>query len=166
MSGPNILFDKSFLQSLSLDESVWFDHFFLPVICPLFFVETLADLEKAVRQGRTPEDEVGISARKVPEMNGQLVTYHPQLAIGSLLGHYLPMDGRIPTPGGRRVEVDGRRGYIYEESPEEQAFSRWQKCEFLEVERRFAKLWRAALQPVDFLTIQAGMRALGIDPDA
>lgn len=43
---PIALFDKSFLQSLSVDKSVWFDHFFLPVVCPLFFVETLADLTK------------------------------------------------------------------------------------------------------------------------
>jgi hypothetical protein len=44
--GPVALFDKSFLQSLSLDDAVWFDHFFAPVICPIFFVETLADLKK------------------------------------------------------------------------------------------------------------------------
>ena len=66
--GPIALFDKSFLQSLSLDESVWFAHFFMPVVCPLFYVETLADLEKAVRAGRTPEQEVGIIARKFPEV--------------------------------------------------------------------------------------------------
>ena len=48
--GPIALFDKSFLQSLSVDESVWFDHFFLPVVSPLFFVETLADLAKAPRR--------------------------------------------------------------------------------------------------------------------
>ncbi len=53
--GPTVLFDKSFLQSLTVDESVIFDHFFIAVICPLFYVETLADFEKAVRQGRTPE---------------------------------------------------------------------------------------------------------------
>jgi hypothetical protein len=34
--GPIALFDKSFLQAISLDESVWFDHFFLAVVCPLF----------------------------------------------------------------------------------------------------------------------------------
>lgn len=27
--GPIVLFDKSFLQALSVDEAVWFDHFFL-----------------------------------------------------------------------------------------------------------------------------------------
>ena len=60
--GPATLFDKSFLQSLSLDEAVFFDHFFLPVISQLFYVETLADFEKRVREGRTPEQEVGIIA--------------------------------------------------------------------------------------------------------
>lgn len=66
--GPITLFDKSFLQSLSVDESVWFDHFFTTNICPLFYVETLADLHKEVRPGRTPEQEVGIIADKFPEV--------------------------------------------------------------------------------------------------
>ena len=46
--GPILLFDKSALQSLSVDEAVWLDTFYYPVITPLFFVETLADLEKEV----------------------------------------------------------------------------------------------------------------------
>ena len=49
--GPSAVFDKSFLQNLSLDESVWFDHYFLPIITPLFFVETLGDLEKIKLNG-------------------------------------------------------------------------------------------------------------------
>jgi hypothetical protein len=51
--GPIALFDKSFIQSLSVDESVWFDHFFMPVVCPIFFVgkinthfSKLSDAEK------------------------------------------------------------------------------------------------------------------------
>ena len=42
--GPITLFDKSFLQSLKIDESVWFDHFFLTNVCPLFYGETLGGL--------------------------------------------------------------------------------------------------------------------------
>jgi hypothetical protein len=38
--GVIALFDKSFIQSLTVDESVWFDRFFVPVVCPLFYVET------------------------------------------------------------------------------------------------------------------------------
>ena len=64
--GPITLFDKSFLQGLSLGESVWCGQYFMPVGCPLFYVETLADLEKAVKEGRTPEQEVGVIAAKFP----------------------------------------------------------------------------------------------------
>jgi hypothetical protein len=92
--------------------------FFPPVICPLFYVETLADLEKAVRQGRSPEQEVGIVAQKVPEMSVSIVAHH----------------------------------------------DRWQKGEFLEVERRFAKVWRSALYSLDLMAVAAGIKALGIDP--
>jgi hypothetical protein len=86
--GPIALFDKSFLQSLSLDEAVFFDHFFLPVICPLFYVETLADLEKQVREGQTPEQEVGIIADKVPEMSGYPCAYHLDLGAATLFGKH------------------------------------------------------------------------------
>ena len=57
--GPILIFDKSFLQSLNSDEAVWLDNFFLTGITPLFFVETLADLEREVNRGRTPEQVVG-----------------------------------------------------------------------------------------------------------
>jgi hypothetical protein len=33
--GPITLFDKSFVQAISLDEAVWFDRFFMPVVCPV-----------------------------------------------------------------------------------------------------------------------------------
>ena len=70
--GPIIIFDKSTLQSLSVDEAVWFDNYFLTNLCPLFYIETLADLEKGVRNGRTPEQEVQIIADKT---DGYLLIY-------------------------------------------------------------------------------------------
>jgi hypothetical protein len=164
--GPIALFDKSFLQSLSVDESVWFDHFFIPAICPLFYVETLADLEKVVRKGRSPEEEVGIIAQKVPEMSGNVLAYHAPVALGSLLGNELPMDGRMPLMGGRPVDIDGRKGYVHETSQEQEAFDRWRQGEFLEVERRFAKTWRTALASMDSVTVAAGIRAMGIQAEA
>ena len=161
--GPITLFDKSFLQSLSLDESVWFDHFFYPVISPLFYVETLADLEKAVRQGRTPEQEVGIIAAKTPEMHGGPCVHHGSLCLENLMGRVIPMNGRIPVAGGRPVRADGDSGVVYEASPEVEAFSRWQKGKFLDVEHQFAKTWRASLSALDLLAVAAGIRAMGID---
>jgi hypothetical protein len=64
------LFDKSFVQSLTVDESVWLDRFFYPVVCPIFYVETLADLSKKPRGDRTADTEVRIIADKFPEMSG------------------------------------------------------------------------------------------------
>lgn len=161
--GPIILFDKSFLQSLSLDESVWFDNFFYPVISPLFYVETLADLEKAVRLGRTPEKEVGIIAAKTPELHGGPCLHHSNLCLENLKGNKVPMNGRIPIAGGRLVKADGERGVVINTTPEAKAFARWQKGEFLEVERQFAQYWRASLKDLDLLAIAAGIRAMGID---
>ena len=37
--------------------------------------------------------------------------------------------------GGKAVKVEERRGVIFEERPEAEAFRRWQAEEFLEVER-------------------------------
>ncbi len=65
-AGPIILFDKSTLQSLTVDEAVWFDTFYFPSITPLFFVETLADLEKEMAAGKSAESLVGALADKAP----------------------------------------------------------------------------------------------------
>lgn len=164
--GPIALFDKSFIQSLSLDESTWFDHFFYPSICPLFYVETLADLTKNNNSsGRSGEDEVRIIASKTPALSGGLCAHHGELCISNLLGHRIPMTGQIPVAGGRRVKADvGRRGVIFDPSPEVQAFSRWQKSEFQDVERRFAAGWRQMLTTLDLPAVAEGMRKLGINP--
>jgi hypothetical protein len=41
---PSLRFDKSSLESLSLDEAVLMDNFYMSTITPLFFVECLAGL--------------------------------------------------------------------------------------------------------------------------
>jgi hypothetical protein len=79
--GPISLFDKSFLQSISLDEAVWFDRFFMPVTCPIFFVETLADLGKdASKRGSAEFSVVKDIAQKFPEMGGSPCTFHAEIA--------------------------------------------------------------------------------------
>lgn len=163
--GPIALFDKSFLQSLSLDESVWFDHFFYPTICPLFYVETLADLSKSGGSGRTPEDEVRIIADKTPVQAGGPCIHHRELCIANLMGHPVPMTGQIPIAGGRIVKgPDGKRGVVYDHSPEAQAFARWQQGAFGEIERKFAAGWRRMLTTLDLSTTANRMRTLGINP--
>lgn len=165
--GPIALFDKSFLQSLTVDESVWFDHFFMPVVCPIFFVETLADLTKQQRAGstRTPQDEVRILADKSPVMSASPCVHHMQLAIANLLGQTAPHLGQVPLAGGRPVKnKDGKPGVVFENSPEAESFSRWQRGQFFEVERDTASYWRAMLASLNLPEVAQGMRNLGITP--
>ena len=51
---PYLIFDKSSLESLNIDESVLLDTFYSCVITPIFFVECLADLEKKIEQQEHP----------------------------------------------------------------------------------------------------------------
>jgi hypothetical protein len=161
--GPITLFDKSFLQSLSLDEAVWFDNFFLTNISPLFFVETLADLEKAIRAGRTPEEEVGIIAHKTPEMHASPSVFHVDLCIANLMGREIPMDGRIVVAGGEPLKTADKKGVLIKLSPEIEALFRWQNGEFLIVERYFAKKWRQIVAGLSFDKYVSLPSSLGID---
>ncbi|MFN9476140.1 hypothetical protein [Acidovorax sp.] len=164
--GPVTLFDKSFLQSLSLDESVWFDHFFLSVICPIFYVETLADLAKKRKdEDRSPEDEVRIIANKTPVMSGAPCIHHGQLCISNLLGFEAPRVGQIPVAGGRPVRgAGGKPGVVFENSPEAESFNRWQKMKFHQIEHDAASEWRSMLAQLNLPEVAGRMRALGITP--
>lgn len=144
--GPIIIFDKSTLESLKVDEGVWLDSFYRANITPLFFVETLADLEKRIRDGRTPEQVVGNLAQKTPVRGSLPNLHHRTLAVGEMLGRQRVQMSHFPViPPGRAVVSGGHRGIVYDEMPEFEAFKRWQQGDFLEIERRFAREWRGML---------------------
>lgn len=162
---PIVLFDKSFLHKLNPDESFWFDHFFRTNICPLFYVETLADLKKSLKEGSrsTPEQEVGNYGNKFPEMNSCPNVHHVTACTGELLGHPVPMTGQILLAGGRPVKTEDKSGIVFEKSPEAEAFNRWQKGEFLEIERSYAQEWREMLANLNLEEVASRFRKLGID---
>lgn len=149
--GPTLIFDKSVLESLNPDEALWLDTFFITNITPLFFIETLADLEKEMRSGRSPESVVGNLAYKTPDMSSRPNVHHMSLLAGELSeGAVLDMEhGRIVTGGGRTLELDGERGVMFQPSPEEEAFARWRNQQFMELERSQAKAWRQGLSNID-----------------
>jgi hypothetical protein len=147
--GPTIIFDKSSLQSLSEDESVWLDAFYHSIITPLFYVETLADLTKKI-ESKTPEDIVRIIANKVPEMGSSPTMHHRELSIGNLLGYEVSLSRRPILSGGKSYTLNNKRGVIFDEHPELQAFERWRKQDFLEIEKGIASLWRKSLAEFDY----------------
>ena len=153
--GPIVLFDKSFLECINLDESVWFDHFFYPNICPMFFVETLADLEKEPRPGSTPEDTVRSLATKTPQVSGNPNAHHTYLCRGEFSGATVDMRGSVIVSSGRVVTTGGRVGIIHDQPPEAIAFQRWQRQEFREAERLVAKDWRQQMKVMDLPKIES-----------
>lgn len=151
--GPILLFDKSTLQSLSVDESVWLDTFYFPCITPLFFVETLADLEKEIQKGRSPEDVVGNLAEKTP-LGGGINVHHHTLSTNELLGRGFELRHVPVVAGGNAVPMrGGGQAVVFGPPPETEARARWQKREFLEVERKFAQNWRNALSNLDLESV-------------
>ncbi len=162
---PIVVFDKSFLQSLSIDESVWLDNYFTSNICPLFYSETLADLSKSVRQGRTPENEVRIISSKTPQMRIAVNVFHQELCHANLInGYHVNMDGRPLIPGGKPVQSDNKKGFVFEPAPETHAFERWQNEEFDDLEREYAKLWRENTQKIDFNIVGKLLNQFNIKP--
>ena len=157
--GPVTVFDKSALQALSMDEAVWFDAFFYANVVPVFYVETLADLEKEVAAGRTPEDVVGMLAEKTP-YNAVPNVHHSQMVLGELAGHSfeeaMTFRQAVLSAGDTRQAADGTVGLHVDEFPEAAALLRWQAHEFLEIERAAAKKWRADLaqhDPVQLISV-------------
>jgi hypothetical protein len=148
-SGPIVLFDKSALQILTADEAVWFDTFYFPSMTPLFFVETLADLEKKMQSGSNPEEFVGALAEKTP-LGGGINVHHHVLSVNELLGNRFEIRHTPVVAGGSPVATrDGGRAVVFDPPPEAKALSRWEEGKFLEVERGFAKSWRDALSAID-----------------
>jgi hypothetical protein len=161
--GPSLIFDKSSLESLNLDEAVLLDNFFRSHITPLFLVECLADLEKAIRSRGTPEQLVGSMAKRTPEAQSCAHAHHRRILGQELSGHldFSQIMERPMVPYGEPVQLGDKRGIIFRRSPEEEALSRWSRHEFREAEREHAKVWRDAIMRINHddlvRTITAGV---------
>lgn len=161
--GPSILFDKSAIQSLTVDESVWLDQFYLAVISPVFFVETMADLRKSVRHGRSPESEVRIIADKTPCKSAMINVFHIELMNAELNGFDITMDQRPVVPGARPAETERGIEVHFEPQPELEAFNRWREEAFHEVEKITAENWRRHLLQLDVQSV-AHQVAIALNP--
>jgi hypothetical protein len=144
--GPIVLFDKSFVEMLNVDESAIFDALYSSVICPIFYTEVLADLSKEPPGTRTAERIVADVAKKTPIMHSTPNMLHTTICVSELSGTPVEMR-RVPVrAGGKPVRrADGSVGVIYDEAPEAKAFSRWQRGEFREIERDHSSRWRNQL---------------------
>lgn len=149
--GPMLLLDKSALECLNENEAVWLDMFFGANIVPLFYVETLADLEKSDKTNRTSEKIVADIAKKTPVNATFPNAYHKELVIQDLFGNHPPIDTHqvVVAQGEVRKDSEGKLGHHIEEFAEQAALNRWFRGDFSDLERNFAKGWREALNSLD-----------------
>lgn len=166
--GPVLIFDKSTLEGLSVDESVLLDHFYRTNIPPIFFVECLADLEFEIKRRKrmsgTPEQLVASLAERTPDSQSSVNMYHLRVLQEELAGRF-DLASALARPliaQGELVQLGDSKGMIVRQSEEEQAFQRWSRHEFFELERQIAKGWRQMLSRIDLDTMSAQvLRALG-----
>jgi hypothetical protein len=151
VQGPSLIFDKSSLESLNLDEAVLLDNFYSSVITPVFFVECLADLEKNMRSKSTPEQLVGSLADRTPECGCRVTVHHLDVLRAELCGRFdlSRTLGRPYVAGGRAVQLGDQKGMIFQQTKEQEALQRWMSREFLEAERGIARWWRRSLTSID-----------------
>lgn len=149
---------------LSVDEAVWLDNFYRCNITPLFFVETLADIEKQATRGRSPEPLVGALAFKTPDMQSVANVHHRTSLWAELSGQAPPVLEKLGRPQlghGQPVWLGDGAGMIFHSSPEEDALHRWQRGEFLDLERQTAKKWRQELREMDLEQTARKVAAFG-----
>ncbi|MYC24501.1 MAG: hypothetical protein F4X56_01115 [Gammaproteobacteria bacterium] len=143
------LFDKSILQSLREDEALWFDRFFVLNVCPIFYVEVLADLAKPSNR-RPAEEEVRILAEKFPELYGAPNVYHQTLIQAELLRCWeLQENGQVTIADVVPVSTTNEYGMKLHPYSEEEAFARWQSKNFVDDEHQYATKWRRDLANLD-----------------
>lgn len=151
LMGPSVILDKSALEALSVDESVWLEALLDVNVVPVFYVEVLADLEKEGRQGQAPEAVVARLAEKTPSSAYPNV-HHREMLLAEVAGRRIDMTRRpIVSGGDARRGADGKIGHHVGEFPEQTALWRWQRHDFDAVERLVGKEWRdeLAMQNLD-----------------
>lgn len=150
--GPTIITDKSFIESISIDESTWLDIFFTCNIIPPLYAETLADLSKKNIRGRNSAEElVSEIAFKCPTRSSYPNVYHEVLVINNLLGNKVDMSRRTIISGELYMnEQDMTINGISGPFPEITALQNWQDQDFTKIEKIFASHWRNSLEEKNF----------------
>jgi hypothetical protein len=163
--GPSLLFDKSTLESLSLNEAVLLDNFYRSTITPLFFVECLADLEREMRRMKgSPEQLVGSLAERTPDCQSAANVHHMAILKAELSGQF-NLDTVLLRPfvaSGKVVALGDSKGMLLQASDEEEAVQRWARSDFLGLERQIARRWRQMIEGIDLAAMSTTVcRAIG-----
>src|SRR5579863_6233095 len=95
MIGPLLIFDKSFLQMLNVDEVTELSMHFKLMETPTLIGEIIADLKLDPSERRVPSDVVKVLSRKVQKVHGLQPANYRKLALANLYAHEISMIGQV-----------------------------------------------------------------------
>lgn len=150
-----LLIDKSTVYSLDFDEVIYLDKYYSLVISPILMRELLSTLAKEASPKKDWQKTLSILAAKADTFHSYTPANAHQMAITNLFGQELPMNGRVPLPGGHRVRTrDGSYAAVFGEAPEKEIFRRWKNKDFSDAMFSDAKKIRDLDQSVDLHFLQ------------
>jgi hypothetical protein len=156
--GPNLICDKSTLQALNPGELTALRRYYSLNIPPILLVEILGDLKKHA-DSSTSRNDVKILANKLMPACSTVTTNFRHLIQGELAGYPIRMEGIPVLARGKNVIApDGKKGVIFETSPEETALLRWQDGKFNEAEEMLAEMWRLSTTSIDLELMQRHLK--------
>jgi hypothetical protein len=144
MRGLRITLDKSVVYGLSNEEVDSLDRYFFQVVPSILVNEILADLTKEP-DPKIPH-KIAAHTYRVSGNHGLTLNYRTRLA-NSLLGKEIPMDGRFLASGETVVRtVSGSLATIVETPLEDAILARWERREFTDEERVWARRFRQRME--------------------
>ena len=126
--GPQLLLDKSSLQSLSYDEILCLSKIYYMVCAPVLFVEILGDLKIHLEDEERSMEIVAYIASKIQSGSSIFTAHYKTLMVANLLGTTIETAGRPVRVGGHDVvDSNGKNGVFFGEEPEREALRRWMR---------------------------------------
>lgn len=159
MMGPLLMFDKSFLQMLSVEEMDELALNFKFVITPILISEITADLRLPAGSKVLPEEVVRRLAKKMCRNNGVTNAHFRLLGLGemtnsiprvSLIGQAI-VDSSAPNV---HITDDGR-GILYDGIAEQRMWKDWSEKRFSDEAFAYADTWRGQIPQIDVPGIKA-----------
>jgi hypothetical protein len=145
MRGLRIILDKSVVFRLNNFEVDALDRYFFQIVPPILTDEILADLTKEPISPKAIPHIVANSYRI--SGNRGLARNYREILEHSLLGEEVPMEGKY-FPARERIQrsESGSLTTIVETPAEDELIARWERGEFSEEEREWARTFRARME--------------------
>lgn len=144
MRGIRITLDKTVVYGLNNEEVDSLDRYFFQVVPSILVNEILAELTKEP-DPKIP-NKIAAFTYRVSGNHGLALNYRKRFAT-SLLGREIPMDGRFLASGETVVRtVSGSLATIVETPLEDAILARWERREFTDEERLWARRFRQRME--------------------